>query len=277
MNYIQLHDIDVPRLGFGTWQLKGDDCTNAVETALATGYRHIDTAQAYGNEEYVGEGIRQSSVARDDIFLTTKIFRDQFETTSTATKSIDESLRKLQTDQVDLLLVHWPFKEYSIEHMLAPLLKAQDDGKTRLIGVSNFTIAQMEEADKISGGRVCLNQVEYHPMLNQQPLIDWTASHGWGITAYSPLGRGEAMNNDTIRNIAKSHGKSPSQIILRWMMQHNNVLAIPKSSSEDHIKSNFDIWDFELSEAEMQQIKVLRLANDRHVDPDFAPQWDVAA
>lgn len=277
MKYIQLHDIDVPRLGFGTWQLKGDTCTEAVQIALDTGYRHIDTAQAYDNEEYVGEGIRQSSIPRDDIFLTTKIFRDQFETLKTATKSIDDSLRKLQTDQVDLLLVHWPFKEYSIEHMLAPLIKAQEDGKTRLIGVSNFTLTQMEEAEKISGGRVCINQVEYHPMLNQQPLIDWTASHNWGLTAYSPLGRGEAMENDVICNIAKSHGKSPSQIILRWMMQHENVLAIPKSATASHIQSNFDIWDFELSQSEMQQITVLRVANDRHVNPDFAPQWDVAA
>ena len=277
MKYITLNGIDVPRLGFGTWENKGSDCTKAVETALETGYRHIDTAQAYDNEQFVGKAIQNSGLSRDEIFLTTKVFRDKFETVDTAMNSIDESLEKLKTDYVDLLLVHWPFPEYSVEHLLAPMVKALQDGKTRLIGVSNFTLTQMEEAQKIADGQICNNQVEYHPMLNQQPLIDWTARNGWALTAYSPLGRGEAMDNPVIKDLADKHDKEPSQIILRWFMQQDNVMAIPKSSSESHIKSNFDIWDFELSTQDMNQINALRSENDRHVDPEWAPEWDVAA
>jgi diketogulonate reductase-like aldo/keto reductase len=277
MKYINLQDIDVPRLGFGTWQLDKDSCGDAVQAALDTGYRHIDTAQAYNNEELVGQALTDAGVSRDEIFLTTKVFRDEFETISKAMESIDNSLRKLQTDYVDLLLVHWPFPEYAIERLLAPMIKAQEEGKTRLIGVSNFTLDHMEQAQKISNGRVCVNQIEYHPKLNQQPLIDWTRRHGWALTAYSPLGRGDAMDDDTIQEIADNHGKDASQIILRWMMQHDNVIAIPKSATPDHIRSNFDIWDFELSSDEMQKISGLRAANNRHVDPDFAPDWDVAA
>jgi len=277
MKHLKLHNIDVPKLGLGTWKLKGDECINAVSSALDMGYRHIDTAQAYDNEEFVGEGIRKSNINRDDFFLTTKIFRDQFETTSKAMESIHNSLEKLQTDYVDLILVHWPFAEHSIEEMLKPLMKAQDEGKTRLIGVSNFTVDQMQQAKEISDNRVCLNQVEYHPHLNQDPILDFVRDNDWGMTSYSPLGRGTAVDDKTIKNISETHNKSSAQIILRWLMQQDNVLAIPKSSHVERIAENFSIFDFELSGDEMQQILDLRSANDRQVDPDFAPKWDKAA
>lgn len=276
MNIITLQNIDVPRLGFGTWKLDGNACVAAVKEALDTGYRHIDTAQAYGNEAAIGDALKQSGIKRDDLFITTKIFREQFTDTTTAMASIEDSLRKLETDYVDLLLVHWPFPEYTIEHLLSPLLTAQKEGKTRLIGVSNFTVSQMKEAEKISHGKICINQVEYHPMLNQQPVLDYTQKHGWGLTAYSPLGRGEGLEHEIIGKIATRHGKTPAQIVLRWLVQQDNVLAIPKSSHPKRIRENFSIFDFTLGDGEMQAINGLRIANDRLVDPDFAPQWDVA-
>lgn len=277
MSTIRLQNVDIPRLGFGTWKLDGNACVAAVKEAIDTGYRHIDTAQAYGNEAAVGDAWKSTQIKRDDLFLTTKIFREQFADQTTAMASIDNSLRKLNTDYVDLLLVHWPFPEYAVEHLIAPLMAAKDQGKARLIGVSNFTLKQMEEARKISNGAICINQVEYHPMLNQQPLLDYTQKYDWGLTAYSPLGRGDILDNDTITGLATRHEKSPAQIVLRWLMQHNNVLAIPKSSHPVRIRENFDIFDFTLTDAEMQSISDLRDANERQVNPDFAPRWDVAA
>ena len=277
METITLNNIEIPKLGFGTWELKGNDGVKAVRDALQIGYRHIDTAQAYDNEEQVGEGWKKSDVLREDFFLTTKIFREQFETKEKAVKSLEESLEKLKTDYVDLVLVHWPFPEYKIEQLIEPVLEAQDKGMTRLIGVSNFTVEQMQQAKDISDNRICLNQVEYHPKLNQQPILDFVRENGWGMTAYSPLGRGTAMDEGVIKDIAEAHNKSQAQVVLRWLIQQDNVLAIPKSSNSDHIKSNFDIFDFELTADEMDQIMKLRSENDRQVDPDFAPQWDKAA
>jgi diketogulonate reductase-like aldo/keto reductase len=277
MQYFTAHNIDIPKLGFGTWTLKGDDCINCIEHAIDTGYRHFDTAQAYDNEEFVGQSIKNAPIDRDNLFVTTKIFRDQFETKQKAIESLHESLKKLQMDYVDLTLIHWPFPEYELEQLIEPLMELQDDGKTRLIGVSNFTTDHMQKAKEISDNRICMNQVEYHPHLNQDPVLDFCRQNGWGMTAYSPLGRGDALNDDTIQELAEKHNKSEGQIILRWLIQQDNVLAIPKSSHEGRITENFDIFNFELSDEDMQAIMECRQANDRQVDPDFAPQWDKAA
>jgi diketogulonate reductase-like aldo/keto reductase len=277
MQTIKLHNIDIPKLGFGTWQIHDEECVNAVGKALQMGYRHIDTAQAYDNEEFVGEGWQKSGIPRDNFFLTTKIFREQFETKDKAISSLKESLNKLKTDYVDLVLVHWPFPEYEIEQLIEPLMEAQDKGLTRLIGVSNFTVHHMEDAKRISDNRICMNQVEYHPKLNQEPVLDFVRENGWGLTAYSPLGRGTAMEEQAIQDIADKHEKTQAQIILRWLIQQDNVLAIPKSSNEEHMASNFSIFDFELTSEDMETIFKLRHANDRQVNPDFAPAWDKAA
>ena len=278
MDYmIDLQGQKMPALGFGTWELKGEDCIRGVHMALDIGYRHIDTAQAYGNEEQVGEGLRMAAkdgITRDKFFLTTKIFRDQFESEEKALKSVEESLEKLGTDHVDLLLVHWPFAEYSIEQLIAPVMKAQEKGMTKLIGVSNFTTDHMKQAKEISGGKVCVNQVEYHPTLSQKPVLDFVRDNNWALTAYSPLGRGKDLDNQTIKEIADAKGKSPVQICLRWLIQQDRVSCIPKSSSREHIQSNFDIFDFELDESEMKRISALGSQNNRIVDPPFAPDWD---
>lgn len=277
MQFIGLWDSEMPALGFGTWQLRGDECVKGVMYALDVGYRHVDTAQVYENEAEVGEGIATSSTERANIFLTTKVWRDNFGDKKTALASIEQSLKKLQTDYVDLLLVHWPFPEHEIEKMLEPLMAAQEKGMTRQIGVSNFTVAQMNKAREFSAGKVCVNQVEYHPALSQKPVLDYVQEHNMCLTAYSPLGRGKNLDEPVLKEIAETHGKSAAQVCLRWAIQQNRVAAIPKSATPKNIESNFNIFDFELSADEMKKIAGLARDDGRLVSPDWAPQWDTAS
>ncbi len=276
MKTIMLLGTPVPALGFGTWQLSGKEAAKSVDFALHNGYTHIDTAQIYQNEAEVGEGIKQSGVSRDKIFLTTKVWRGEF-ANGTVQQSVDESLRKLKTDYVDMLLVHWPFPETPIAKLVEGVMKAQDAGKARLIGVSNFTVKQMEEALKVSGGRVCNNQVEYHPYLSQKPVLDFAQKNNMMLTAYSPVARGKAARDTALREIGLKYGKSAGQVALRWLMQQDDVAAIPKSATPDNIKNNIDIFDFELNAAEMKKIHAMASEDGRQVDPDFAPKWDKAA
>lgn len=275
MDYVQKKNISIPKLGLGTWMLEGAACERAVAYALETGYRHIDTAQIYGNEAEVGQAISTGDVARNDIFLTTKIWRDNV-AAAKLEKSLDESLKKLKTDYVDLLLIHWPVNEVSLGETIPALKEVQKKGKTRLIGVSNFTVAHMRDAVEKYGADLATNQVEYHPYLSQQPIFDFARSHDMFLTAYSPLGRMK-LRDELLADIAAMKGKSVSQIILRWHIQQPDVVAIPKAASPDHIKSNFEIFDFALSDAEMQKISALTMKNQRLINPDFAPQWDKAA
>lgn len=276
MEFIGLYEEEMPVLGFGTWELRGKNCTESVEYALDVGYRHVDTAQIYENEAEVGEGIKNSSTDRDKIFLTTKVWRNNYEDTKTGLASIEESLKKLKTDYVDLLLIHWPFPEHSIEKMLEPIMEAQEKGMARLIGVSNFTVAQMDEARELSTGKVCVNQVEYHPMISQKPVLEYVQQHDMALTAYSPLGRAKNLQEPALKEIAAAHDKSPAQICLRWLVQQNRVAAIPKSATKAHIESNFDIFDFVLSSEEMKKITALGGENLRLIDPDWSPDWDTA-
>lgn len=276
MKTITLQGTPVPALGFGTWQLSGKEAAKSVDFAINNGYTHIDTAQIYQNEAEVGDGIKQSGVARDKIFLTTKVWRGEF-AGGTVQQSVDESLRKLKTDYVDMLLVHWPFPETPIAKLAEGVMKAQDAGKARLIGVSNFTVKQMEEALKISGGRVCNNQVEYHPYLSQKPVLEFVQKNNMMLTAYSPVARGKAARDTMLREIGLKYGKNAGQVALRWLMQQDDVAAIPKSATPDNIKNNIDIFDFELNADEMKKIHALANEDGRQVDPDFAPKWDKAA
>lgn len=276
MKLLSLKNAQMPALGFGTWKLTGNGCIDAVDFAIKNGYRHIDTAQIYENEAEVGAGIKKSGITRDQIFLTTKVWRTNFVSKNVA-QSVDESLRKLQTDYVDLLLVHWPFPEVSVAELVEGVMEAQAAGKARAIGVSNFTVSQMEEALKISGGQVCNNQVEYHPFLSQKPVLDFTQKNDMVLTAYSPVARGKAIKDATLKEIGLKYGKSAGQVTLRWFMQQDGVAAIPKSATPENIKANIDIFDFELSDEDMAAITAMGKANDRQVNPDFAPKWDVAA
>lgn len=275
MQYVTTQDIKIPALGFGTWQLNGKECVKAVQKALETGYRHIDTAQAYENEEFVGQGINEFDIKRNEFFLTTKIWMENFDKDKFM-PSLDDSLEKLRTDHVDMLLLHWPSADHDMDETLELLIEAKKSGKTRLVGVSNYTIEYMKHAQKKTGNLIATNQVEFHPFIPQGPVLEWARQHEMFLTAYSPLARGDIMKNRTIGDIAKKYNKNPAQISLRWIMQHNNVAAIPKSGTPDHIESNFDIFDFELTKAEIDQISSLAREDGRKVNPDFAPEWDTA-
>ncbi|WP_414837153.1 aldo/keto reductase [Candidatus Nanohalococcus occultus] len=272
MEYVKVNDTEVPALGFGTWQLKGKDCVEGVKTALDLGYRHIDTAQAYENEDKVGEGIAQSDVNREDIFLTTKVWRDRLNEKDLK-DSVEESLEKLQTDYVDLLLIHWPFEEMDLEAVLDEMNELVEEGKVKNIGVSNFTTDQIEEAQELSEAHLMTDQVEYHPFLDQSAVHSKCVENEMMLTAYSPLARGNVIGNETLKEIGDAHGKSEVQVALRWLIQQENVAAIPKATSEEHIEANLDVFDFELTDEEVEQINGLK-GSDRKVDPDFAPNWD---
>jgi 2,5-diketo-D-gluconate reductase B len=276
MKNIKIGEATLPALGFGTYKLYGKDAADAVAFALGNGYTHIDTAQVYENEDGVGEGIKHSGVARDKVFLTTKVWRNEF-ANETVAQSVDESLKKLKTDYVDLLLVHWPFPEKAIGHMVEQIMKAKEAGKAKHIGVSNFTVAQMEEALKVSGGAIICNQVEYHPYLSQKPVLDFVRGHDMALTAYSPVARGDVFKDKTLKEIGLKHGKSAGQVVLRWHMQQDNVAAIPKSGTPDNIKANIDIFDFELSDADMRVIHALARTDGRQISPEWGPKWDTAA
>lgn len=274
MLYVEKNGIKIPKLGFGTWKLEGEECVEAVKLALDTGYRHIDTAQAYNNEEFVGQAIAERDVAREDIFLTTKIWRDNLSPELIAS-SFKESLQKLKTDYVDLLLIHWPVEDHApfAEQIVAfeEILKV---GKAKNIGISNFTTEQIKYVKDELGSAMITNQVEYQPYLSQEKLLNCLNEHDMFLTAYSPLARGKVITDAKIIEIAEKYRKNAGQIVLRWLMQQENVVAIPKASRKKNIVSNFNIFDFELSEEDMAKISDMAEADGRVVNPDFAPEWD---
>ena len=267
---IDLHGIAVPALGFGTWRLRGDEARAAVDTALGGGYRHIDTAQMYENEAEVGQALRASDVDRKALFLTTKIWRDDLRRADVL-RVTDESLLKLNTDYVDLLLVHWPNETIDLRETLDAFQEVRAQGKARLIGVSNFTPSLLAQALDHVPDLAC-NQVEYHPFLGQNTLLELIRKHRLMLTAYSPIARGKVADNETIQAIAKAHGRNPVQVTLRWLLQQDRVAAIPRSATPSHIVANLDVFDFELEGGEMERIDALA-ENRRFVNPDFAPAW----
>lgn len=271
MEKIPIEDDSVPALGLGTWQLRGEEATSAVEHALSLGYRHLDTAQAYDNEGAVGRGLARSSVPRDRVFLTTKVWWENLEADDVI-RSTEASLRRLGTDHVDLLLVHWPpAEEIPLDEPLTALTTLRTQGKTRHIGVSNFTPDLLKEA--LTRAPVVCNQVELHPFLQQDELLQLAEENDLLLTAYSPLARGRVLDDATLRRIGANHGKTPTQIALRWLIQHERVAAIPKASDPRHREENLAIFDFELSSEEMEAIRRLD-RGERLIDPEFAPDWE---
>jgi 2,5-diketo-D-gluconate reductase B len=262
--------VNVPALGFGTFRLPGEDCREGVEHALGIGYRHIDTAQGYNNEEYVGEGLKRSGVAREDVFLVSKVAPTNFAGDAAAT-STAESLRKLRTDYVDLMLLHWPNPSVPLEQPLQALARLQRDGAVRHIGVSNFPPSLVERAAGIT--HLFCNQVEYHPYLSQTALIDQAHEHDMLLTAYCPIARGKVLDDPVLRDIGARHAKTPTQVTLRWLVQQDAVAAIPKSKQAQRRLDNFAVFDFELSPEEMDAIFALD-REDRLVDPAEGPDWE---
>lgn len=272
MKYLDLKGARVPALGFGTFEITGNACTRMVHYALEIGYRHVDTAQVYENEASVGKALKDSGVDREDIFLTTKVWMDKL-AYSDVKRSTEDSLRKLKTDYVDLLLIHWPNENRPLAETLKALTELQAEQKTRFIGVSNFTVALLKEAVEEHGADLLCNQVEYHPFLSQKAVLDYLHAQGMMLTAYSPLARGAVLKDNTLREISEKYEKSPVQVTLRWFLQQENIAAIPKASKEAHCLANFQVFDFNLSEEDMAAIEALG-GNRRMIDPDWAPQWD---
>ena len=270
MKYVNIQGKAVPALGLGTWNLQGEGCTEAVEHALVLGYRHIDTAQGYDNEEFVGAGLQKAGVPRDDIFLVTKVKPDNFKREQVLS-STAESLGKLQTDYVDLLLLHWPNPAVPLAETLGACLELQQQGAVRHIGVSNFPSKLIDEAQEIT--KIFANQVEYHPYLSQETLLEQARAQDYLLTAYSPIAQGQVTDDPVLQEIGEAYGKSAVQVTLRWLVQQDHMAAIPKSASEKNRVSNLDIFDFELSDDEMAQIFGLA-RGERLIAPKDGPDWD---
>lgn len=277
MKNVNVHGAEIPKIGFGTFRLQGDVVIDAVTAALESGYRHIDTAQAYDNEREVGAALRNSGVPRNEIFLTTKVWVDRFRD-GDLQASVRESLQQLGTDDVDLLLLHWPNPDVPLEETVAALNEVRREGLTRHIGVSNFTVDLVRRAVAASDAPLATDQVEYHPQLSQAPVFEELQRHGMALTAYCPLGQGNAVKEPVVQEIAATHGKDPGQVILRWHYQQPDVIAIPRSSKPERVRSNIEIFDFTLSDDEMQRLSALARPDGRIVNPEgLAPEWDNAA
>lgn len=266
---------EIPALGFGTFRMNGADTARMVRHVLSIGYRHIDTAQIYGNEAEVGEGLAASGIARDDVFLTTKVWVENYRHDAFL-RSVDESLRKLGTDHVDLLLLHWPNRQVPVVEQVGALNEVRAAGKVRHIGVSNFSTALMAEAEALSAVPLVTNQVEYHPYLSQAPVLAAARRMGMSVTAYYGMADGKVIGDPVIKAIAARHGKSEAQVVLRWLVQQPGVVALSKTVSEARAAANQAIFDFALSAEEMAAIHALARPDGRLVSPEgLAPEWDV--
>lgn len=261
---------EIPNLGLGTWQnTDTEECRNAVKNALNMGYKHIDTAQAYDNEEFVGKGLEKSDVDREDYFLASKVWISNL-AKEDVVKSTEESLRKLGVDSVDLMYIHWPSGQYGPEETLNGFTQLVKEGKIENIGISNFTPEQVDEAMQIAGDHIIANQVEMHPLLQQEELLEKCREHDITLVAYSPLARGKVFDVPELQEIADKHDASEAQVSLAWLMQKEGVVAIPKATSEEHIRDNFEAQELELEEEDIEKIESIE-REERFVDPGFAP------
>jgi 2,5-diketo-D-gluconate reductase B len=264
--------ITFPKLGLGTFQLSGRTCQGAVETALEIGYRHIDTAQMYGNEAEVGAGLKGSGLARSDIHLTTKV---RYENLSPAgiERSLSQSLTRLATPYVDLLLVHWPSPTMKLDQVMTTLMSLRQQGLIKALGVSNFPIALLKQAVEDLKAPIACNQVEYHVLLSQAKLLNYARSVAVPIVAYSPLARGQLADEPVLQRIAKKHGASAAQVGLKWLLDREGVGAVPKATQAVSQKSNFEAQSLVLDAEDVRAIEALP-KDRRLVDPGFGPVWD---
>jgi 2,5-diketo-D-gluconate reductase B len=272
MQTIEANGAVIPSIGLGTWELRGRTCARIVEQAIKLGYRHIDTAQVYENEREVGEGLRASGVRRDGMFLTTKVWTTHF-APHDLERSVKESLVRLRLSEVDLLLLHWPNPQVPLAETLGALAHARQLGLARHVGVSNFTVALIEEAVAASPAPLACNQVEYHPYLDQTKVREACARHGLAMVAYSPVAKGRIKSDATLARIGRAHGKTPAQVCLRWLVQQG-VAAIPRTSRIERLSENIDLFDFALSVEEMHEVFQMGGADGRMTDFAFAPKWD---
>jgi 2,5-diketo-D-gluconate reductase B len=265
--------IRAPKLGLGTWRLSGAEGQASVESALALGYRHIDTAARYENEAEVGAALAASRIPRDDIFLTSKVWWDSLAPLKLR-QSLEDSLKRLGTDRLDLFLIHWPAPDMNLAGAVAALELAKQEGLIRRWGVSNFPLGLMRQLEEIGAEPAAL-QVEYHCLLSQQPLLDWCQPRGIALTAYAPLSRGELADQPVLQSIGAKHGASPLQVALAWLLRQDGVLAIPKAARKESQQSNLDALALidRLDADDVAAIDALP-KDRRQVNPDFAPDWN---
>ncbi len=269
-----IRGFDVPRLGLGTWQLRGSACENSVSMALELGYRHIDTARMYRNEEHVGRALAESLVPRSQLYVTTKVPPDSLGPDQVR-EVVETSVKKLQCDYIDNVLLHWPSEEHPCEPSLDVLLECRERGLIKHFGVSNYTPTLFARA-LAHTGEVVNNQVEFHVYLEQRALLGQCKEHHAFLTAYSPLARGRVMDDPVLDAIAKEHDRSPAQIALAWLLSHDHVAVIPKATSRAHLVSNFEAQQITLTDAQIAKINALP-KNNRLIDPPFAPDWEPRA
>lgn len=264
----------IPSLGFGTFQLEQDTVADMVRAALAEGFRHIDTAQAYDNETQVGEGLRRADVRRDDVFLTTKILPEHF-APEAFIAAAEASLERLGTDYVDLLLLHWPSKDVPIADTIGALNDLIAAGKVRHGGVSNFTMDMVNQAQDALNTPLAANQIELHPLIDQTRMIAHLASKGVAVEAYCPLAQGKVMGNAVLREIGAAHDASPAQIAMAWILKRPMSIALPRTSNPGRLADNLRAAEIVLSAEEIARIDALGTAKGRLVCPEsLAPDWD---
>jgi 2,5-diketo-D-gluconate reductase B len=268
---VEAKGFQIPIIGLGTWTLRGRDCARLVEQAIRIGYRHIDTAQMYDNERAVGEGVRASGL-RSEVMVTTKI-QPTLLTPRDLERSVKESLAQLRLDVIDLLLIHWPNPRVPLIETLGAMAKMKREGYARAIGVSNFTVALLDLANKVSSEPLVCNQVECHPYLDQDKVIAACRKHGMAMVAYSPIARGEAKGDELLARIGQAHKKTAAQVCLRWLTQQG-IVVIPRTSKIERLAENLAILDFDLSDAEVKEIARLARPGGRIVDWTWSPKWD---
>ena len=256
---VEANGARIPLIGLGTWDLRGKACVRMVEEALRLGYRHIDTAAMYGNEEEVGEGLRASGVERDDVFITTKVWSSNLRARDFE-RSANDSLKNLDLPNVDLLLIHWPNSSVPLKETIGALCKMKRDGVARHVGVSNFNPALIGEAVKLAAEPLVTNQIELHPYNDQAATIAASRKAGLSITAYTPIARGRVKGDALLSRIGKAHGKTAAQVCLRYLVQQG-IIVIPKTSRAERLKENAAIFDFTLTPAEMKDIAGLARPN----------------
>ncbi len=272
MKLVEAKGARIPLVGLGTWGLRGRECVTLVQEAVRIGYRHFDTAQMYGNEREVGEGVRASGVARAEILVTTKVAPGNL-APKALKASVKESLAQLKTSELDLLLLHWPNKDVPLADTIGALCEVKRAGQARHIGVSNYTVALLDEANRLASEPLMCNQIEMHPYLDQSKVIAATRKHGMAVVAYSPIARGRVPGSDVLARIGKAHGKSAAQVSLRYLVQQG-IAVIPRTSKVERLAENIAIFNFELSAAEMAEIRSLAHGDGRIVDWAWSPVWD---
>lgn len=268
MEHVSVDDVSIPALGLGTWQMEGEECEDAVESALERGYRHIDTAQMYGNEAAVGAAIERADIDREEVFLVTKVRRKNL-APKDVRRTVTASLDRLGT-WIDLLLIHSPNETVPLEDSFAAMNEFRD-GRVRHLGVSNFSVEQLHEVMAVSEAPILTNQVEYNVFERQDDLLSFCLEEECMLTAYSPVARRDVVGDETLAEIGGRYGKTEAQVALRWLIQQEPVSAIPKAASPAHQAENLDVFDFELTDAEMRRIFEI----GGEIDPDLAAKLGI--